>query len=164
MDGLPQQNQTSPLRMWIEEGDVTFSNRLAPDEFYGQVKTLLTQHLGVSKEDSEHLIVTDIYERIYQVSLPEEEPKELRARLLWQLAHHPEFRGKLKKTMDGLPQQNQTSPLRMWIEEGDVTFSNRLAPDKFYRQVKMLLTQHLGVSEADAKRFIDADRAERRET
>jgi len=161
MDDLPIQNQTSPLRKWIEEDDVTFSAGLVPNEFYGQVKTLLTQHLGVSKEDSEHLIVTDIYERIYQVSLPEEEPEELRARVLWQLAHHPEFRGKLKVIMEDLPAQNQTSPLRMWIEEDDVTFSNRLAPDKFYRQVKMLLTQHLGVSEADAKRFIEADHRER---
>ena len=176
LNGQQKLEEVYQSKVWFEEGlslietfgsgeeqqqqGFNFLNAVLPADY----AKLELKMLSLTREQRALLLYQQQAQRIINTHLEKiatGEANVLRLLVTALLTAHPEFRGKLKTIMENLPRQNQTTALRMWIEEDDVTFSGHLAPDEFYGQVKMLLTQHLGVSEADAKCFIDADRRAR---
>jgi len=167
MPGLPSQDSNAPLRKWIDrkEDKGVLSPRNTPSQFYAQVKTLLTRHLGVDEAEAGRLIVRDIFRRLWNSEIPEDlVSASLRDRIRFGLAASTEYRGQLAIDLGGrLPKQTNNSPLRKWVDspEDRVSFATINTPKSFYGNVEILLVDYLGIEATEAEQLIVQDIFER---
>ncbi|MDO8527991.1 MAG: DEAD/DEAH box helicase family protein [Deltaproteobacteria bacterium] len=153
-DELPAQKETTPLARWLK-GKFKFNiSNPTPQEFYREVRILLTTHLKMGEKEALALIEEAIFEEQGWKKEDNTDQKRLLLETRKRVAIH--FGGKLLKNMgDELPRQRETAPLTQWLKGEKIQFSFQLTTKEFYRQVRVLLTAHLKMEEKEALAFIE---------